>query len=135
MRSTGQLLGRPSLPGRQLGAGAGDDEVHVPIRALAERSPGVEHNIETLAAIAERADEQCQRPIARESEFTAGVVALRSVDCPESRRIDTVVHDPRPRTIDALDIRHIVGRALAVADDHAGVCERAALFANVATIL
>ena len=60
MRRVWQLSRRARFPRVKLGAGTGDDQIDVPIRATAQIQPGVEQGVEPLPAIAERADEQCQ---------------------------------------------------------------------------
>ena len=52
-----QLARRARFPRVELGAGTGDDQVDVPIRATAQAQPRVEQRVEALPAIAERADE------------------------------------------------------------------------------
>jgi hypothetical protein len=111
------------LPEIQLRAGAGHHELCVPVTPTAQRRPRLEHRVERLPSIAERADEADERPLARLAEPPSRGGALRPGDGTEPVRIDAVVDDVDARGVDADPLDDVPLRSRAVTDDEAGAAD------------
>ena len=72
-------LARPTPPGRKFGALAHHDQIGVPFRAAAKLAPRAEDGVESLSAIAERADEANQWPAGRLRQGGPGPLAFLAV--------------------------------------------------------